>query len=774
MDGIVAAWLRLEARRRGRSLLVLALLVAFGTATVLTAVAGARRGGGAVDRLLAVTAPATAVVLPNRAGFDWAALRALPQVEAATTFPGYISTVVAEDPGDDTPSPFVAADAEAMTTIERPVVLAGRLPDPASAHEAVVTPAYAARGFGVGRRVTVLLPTPDDAAAGIGGGRTGPPRGPKVPVTIVGVVRSAWYADEPGGRGHFIPSPGLVAAYPDEILGPGRQAPLNGLVRVAEGGLPALRAWLAGRGDVEVADRADELAHVRQVIGFETGCLLVFAVAAFLTAVVLAGQAVFRYATASAADLRPLTLVGMTRRQAATATAAAVLPPAFLGAGAGVLGAVLASAWLPYGTAALYEPSPGVDADLTVLLLGWPAAVVLVTAGAAVTALLPRARPAPRRSALTRPALPVPVTTGLRFALEPGNGVALAGAVTGVLGVVAAAVFAAGVADAAARPERFGQHYALMVVFGFDGRASTPARPAVESIAALPGVAGVLDLRIASGRSGQVSVVAHTYDPVGAPVPLVLTEGAEPGSGHDVVLALTTARELGAGVGDRIPLTGEAGTREMRVSGLGFAVESTTTGYDTGAWITPAAYDAIFTGFKEHGGLVLLDPGGDPSAVAARITAGSGGRLLVFPPFTPPQRAEIRNVAVLPVALGGFLTVLALGATAHALSAAVRRRARELAVLRALGLTPGQTRGVVVVQGVVTAVIGLVTGVPLGLALGRVLWRMAAGIMPLQYVPPAAPLVWLGPVALLAVVALALAPGRRAARIPLGAALRAE
>ncbi len=105
-----------------------------------------------------------------------------------------------------------------------------------------------------------------------------------------------------------------------------------------------------------------------------------------------------------------------------------------------------------------------------------------------------------------------------------------------------------------------------------------------------------------------------------------------------------------------------------------------------------------------------------------------------------------------------FLTVLALGATAHALFTAVRRRAADLAVLRALGMTPRQTRGVVVVQGVVTAVIGLVAGVPLGLALGRALWRAAAAIMPLQYAPPSAALVWLAPVALVAVLGLALSP----------------
>ncbi|GAB1822450.1 ABC transporter permease [Herbidospora sp. RD11066] len=769
MGGIVAVWPRLEVRRRGRSLLVLALLVAFGTATVLTAVAGARRGGDAVDRLMAVTAPATAKVVPNEAGFDWAGLRTLPQVQAATTFPGYIPVIVAEDPGDD-PSPFIAADTEAMTTIERPVVLAGRLPHPASPNEAVVTPAYAARGFGIGRRVTVLLPTPRDAAAAIAGAKTGPPRGPRVPVTIVGVVRSTWYADRPDSRGYLIPSPGLLATYPNEILGPERQAPLNGLVRVTEGGLPALRAWLAGRGDVEVVERADALAHVRRVIGFESGCLLVFAVAAFLTAMVLAGQAVFRYATTSAADLRLLAAVGMTRRQAAATTAIVVGPVAFLGAGAGVAVAVVASRWLPYGTAALYEPSPGIDADLLVLGLGWLAATALTTAGAVATTLLSAPGATPRPSALTRLALPVPVTTGLRFALDPGNTVALLGSVTGVLGVIAAATFSAGVADAVARPERFGQTYALQVVFGFDGREFTAPAPVLTSIAALPGVAGVLDLRVASGRSGQVSVVTHTYDPVGAPMPLVLTEGGPPRAEGDVVLAVTTARDLGVSVGDRVPLTGDSGTVLLRVTGLGFAVESTTSGYDTGAWITPRAYDAIFTGFKEHGGLIYLEPGRDPASVLSGVT----GPLLVFPPFDPPQRAEIRNVAVLPVALGVFLTVLALGATAHALFTVVRRRTRDLAVLRALGMTPGQARGVVVVQGMVIAVIGLVAGVPLGLALGRLLWRVAAGIMPIQYVPPTASLIWLAPVVLLAVLGLALSPGRRAARLSLGSALRAE
>ena len=84
---ITLTWLRLESRRRWRSLLVLALLVALATGTVLTATAGARRGETAFGRLWDSTLPATVAVLPNQPRFNWAKVRALPEVEVLSEFP---------------------------------------------------------------------------------------------------------------------------------------------------------------------------------------------------------------------------------------------------------------------------------------------------------------------------------------------------------------------------------------------------------------------------------------------------------------------------------------------------------------------------------------------------------------------------------------------------------------------------------------------------------------------------------------------------------------
>ena len=65
-------------------------------------------------------------------------------------------------------------------------------------------------------------------------------------------------------------------------------------------------------------------------------------------------------------------------------------------------------------------------------------------------------------------------------------------------------------------------------------------------------------------------------------------------------------------------------------------------------------------------------------------------------------------------------------ASAYALVVAVRRRRRDLAVIRALGFTRRQTAVAVVVMALAIVAIGVVIGVPVGMAIGATVWRATA------------------------------------------------
>jgi len=126
--------------------------------------------------------------------------------------------------------------------------------------------------------------------------------------------------------------------------------------------------------------------------------------------------------------------------------------------------------------------------------------------------------------------------------------------------------------------------------------------------------------------------------------------------------------------------------------------------------------------------------------------------------------------------LGAFFGLLACATVAHALVTTVRRRPRDLAVLRAIGFTRGQTRGAIAWQSTLLAVAGIIVGVPIGIAIGRITWRWLADDFTIVYVPPLAALAIL----LVAAAALALAnalaagPAHVAARIRPAEALRVE
>jgi hypothetical protein len=142
----------------------------------------------------------------------------------------------------------------------------------------------------------------------------------------------------------------------------------------------------------------------------------------------------------------------------------------------------------------------------------------------------------------------------------------------------------------------------------------------------------------------------------------------------------------------------------------------------------------------------------------------------------PAEIVNYRSMGSTPAILGLALAsgaVVALGLT---LVASVRRRRRELAVLKTMGLTGRQLAGCVAWQAGVAVGVGVVVGIPLGIVAGRWLWTLFAN--QIYAVPlPAVPVGWMaaiGAAALVLAMLVALVPGRIAARTPAALLLRTE
>jgi ABC-type lipoprotein release transport system permease subunit len=126
--------------------------------------------------------------------------------------------------------------------------------------------------------------------------------------------------------------------------------------------------------------------------------------------------------------------------------------------------------------------------------------------------------------------------------------------------------------------------------------------------------------------------------------------------------------------------------------------------------------------------------------------------------------------------LAALLALLALLAVGHSLVTSVRRRRRELAVLKTLGFDRRQVRSTVAWQASTLACIGLVLGIPAGLFVGAAVWRPVADGLGVTSSPPfpALAVMLVVPAAFAATNLLAFLPARAAARIRPAVALRAE
>ena len=388
------------------------------------------------------------------------------------------------------------------------------------------------------------------------------------------------------------------------------------------------------------------------------------------------------------------------------------------------------------------------------------------------------------------------------MAFEPGRGrtavpvrSALAGSVIAVAAVVAAGVFGASLVGLIGTPRAYGQNWDAVTDLGFGG---VSPQFADRLLTATPAIA-----QYAPGDYGEVTIAGKPIAAIGLDDDegyLTLLAGRAPRGGGEVALGARTMHDLGLRLGQSVQVTPNHEnsattdkTTAMKVVGVvvlpRFARGTfAPTGLGTGAVVTASVlsepnHSSGCTGSLCYNFFLLrYRPGTDQAAQDAGLTKAlrAGGCPIGSCLTSADQRpAEIRNYASIrdvPLVLGAVLAVLAVATFAHVLLSSVRRRRRDLAVLKTLGLTRAQVLRLVAWQATALAAAALLAGAPLGVIAGRLAWAFfanAAGVSAQPDVP--LPLILLAvPATLLLANLIGTWPGWTAARVHPAAALRTE
>jgi predicted lysophospholipase L1 biosynthesis ABC-type transport system permease subunit len=172
--------------------------------------------------------------------------------------------------------------------------------------------------------------------------------------------------------------------------------------------------------------------------------------------------------------------------------------------------------------------------------------------------------------------------------------------------------------------------------------------------------------------------------------------------------------------------------------------------------------------------------GAQRAALASRIVSanpdGTPGGSYELSHARASAIVNTEQMGTQPLALALGLAAAAVLSLALTVLSLVRRRRRELALLKALGMTRGQVRAVIAWQTTLTLLIAVAVGGTLGIVGGRLAWRAFAGslgIVPIVEVPVAA---LVGGLAALVLAGnlLASLPAAVAARTRPGVSLRTE
>jgi len=330
-------------------------------------------------------------------------------------------------------------------------------------------------------------------------------------------------------------------------------------------------------------------------------------------------------------------------------------------------------------------------------------------------------------------------STGIRLALRSGRGrsavparTTIGAAAAALGGVMVAMTFAASLNHLLSTPKLYGTTYDADVemnqTFG-DVRAVLPGLQADPDVAGI----AVADTGIPL-RAGTTSFGAEYITEIKDSIIPTVVSGRLPEGPDEILLGVRTIDDLHTSIGRTIEVAvnGVTSALPMKVVGSGvLATASDTETLGRGAIVAPSAIDRFLAkappGFDAPApgdALVRFRSGVSPAQGISALTARLGGieKVIVTAPTQPTDVADFGQVRSLPQVLAGLLSALAAVTMAYLLISAVRRRRRELAILKTVGFVPSQISAVVAWQATTVAVVAMLVGIPLGIVAGRAVW----------------------------------------------------
>jgi putative ABC transport system permease protein len=238
---------------------------------------------------------------------------------------------------------------------------------------------------------------------------------------------------------------------------------------------------------------------------------------------------------------------------------------------------------------------------------------------------------------------------------------------------------------------------------------SASAEAVPQALAATPGIASWFTETWFNAVLGRDQVLANAVGGDIAHAGFVVREGRMIQRRGEAVTGYGFLRRFGLQVGDRFTITVEDHPIRLRI--VGWYSETEDAG------------EMLMFPFAD---VAAVDPAAQPDSYRLRLTHGAD-RTEVADALTDALGVQARAEAVSqadPAELDPFrfavalisalVIVVALANLASTLALVVRERARDLAVLRAVGFTPRQAIAVVATGGVALAVVASSVGVPLG------------------------------------------------------------